>query len=176
MIGLALSGGGSRAIAFHLGCLRALNDLGILGDVGVISTISGGSVIGAYYAYSPQRSFCEFEDDVRRILRKGFHRALVREALAPWNAVAGLGSLFSAALYYAGLLGKTLPQRYPSRTDLFQLRETKVTERFTEHDLRAKCASDAESLEHARAMLAHADARTTELIYRRRPERVHPAR
>jgi len=30
------------------------------------------------------------------------------------------------------------------------LRETKVTERFTEHDLRAKCASDAGSLEHAR--------------------------
>ena len=29
-VGLALSGGGSRAIAFHLGCLRALNDLGIL--------------------------------------------------------------------------------------------------------------------------------------------------
>ena len=26
-IGLALSGGGSRAIAFHLGCMRALNDL-----------------------------------------------------------------------------------------------------------------------------------------------------
>jgi integrase len=56
------------------------------------------------------------------------------------------------------------------------LRETKVTERFTEHDLRAKCASDAESLEHARAMLAHADAKTTELIYHRRPERVRPAR
>ena len=54
--------------------------------------------------------------------------------------------------------------------------ETQVTEHFTEHDLRAKCASDAESLEHARAMLAHADARTTEAIYRRRPERVNPAR
>jgi integrase len=28
--------------------------------------------------------------------------------------------------------------------------ETKVTEHFTEHDLRAKCASDAATLEHAR--------------------------
>lgn len=28
--GLALSGGGSRAVAFHLGCMRALNDRGIL--------------------------------------------------------------------------------------------------------------------------------------------------
>jgi integrase len=56
------------------------------------------------------------------------------------------------------------------------LRETKVTERFTEHDLRAKCASDAESLEHARALLSHADARTIEAIYRRKPERVKPLR
>jgi hypothetical protein len=31
------------------------------------------------------------------------------------------------------------------------LAETKVEERFTEHDLRANCASDAGSLEHARA-------------------------
>ena len=29
-VGLALSGGGSRAIAFHLGCLRALHDLDLL--------------------------------------------------------------------------------------------------------------------------------------------------
>ena len=28
-IGLALSGGGARAMAFHLGCLRALKKLGI---------------------------------------------------------------------------------------------------------------------------------------------------
>ncbi|MFZ3224451.1 MAG: patatin-like phospholipase family protein, partial [Xanthobacteraceae bacterium] len=48
-IGLALSGGGSRAIAFHLGCLRALNELGLLARVNVLSTVSGGSVIGAYY-------------------------------------------------------------------------------------------------------------------------------
>ena len=39
-IGLALSGGGSRAIAFHLGCLRALHDYGLLDDVDVISAVS----------------------------------------------------------------------------------------------------------------------------------------
>jgi integrase len=61
-------------------------------------------------------------------------------------------------------------QRFMDRV----LAETKVAERFTEHDLRAKCASDAESLEHARALLSHADARTTQAIYRRKPERVKP--
>jgi integrase len=52
--------------------------------------------------------------------------------------------------------------------------ETEVRERFTEHDLRAKAASDASSLEHARALLSHADSRVTDRVYRRRPERVKP--
>lgn len=52
------------------------------------------------------------------------------------------------------------------------LAETKVQERFTEHDRRAKVGSDAASLERARALLQHADARTTARIYRRKPERV----
>ena len=50
--------------------------------------------------------------------------------------------------------------------------ETSITERFTEHDLRAKVGSDAESLEKARALLQHADIRTTQRVYRRKPERV----
>lgn len=66
----------------------------------------------------------------------------------------------------------SLWQRYMARV----LNETKVTERFHEHDLRAKCASDATTLEHARQLLAHADARTTDRIYRRAPERVKPLR
>lgn len=63
-------------------------------------------------------------------------------------------------------------QRFMDRV----LSETKVTERFTEHDLRAKCASDADSLEHARQLLAHADSRVTDRVYRRKPERVQPGR
>lgn len=59
-IGLALSGGGSRAIAFHLGCLRALRRLGLLDQVVVLSTVSGGSVIGAcFHAYHGE--FTSFE-------------------------------------------------------------------------------------------------------------------
>lgn len=54
--------------------------------------------------------------------------------------------------------------------------ETNIKERFTEHDLRAKCASDAESLEHARALLSHVDSEVTRRIYRRRPERVKPGK
>ena len=56
------------------------------------------------------------------------------------------------------------------------LAETKVEVRFTEHDLRAKCASDASTLEHAWALLAHADSRLTDRVYRRKPEIVQPLR
>ena len=47
VIGLALSGGGSRAAAFHLGCLRALHDRDLLRRVRVISVISGGRCGGS---------------------------------------------------------------------------------------------------------------------------------
>ena len=73
-IGLALSGGGSRAIAFHLGCLRALNRLGLLDRVAVLSTVSGGSVIGAYFQahfYTQGGDFAAFEAKIRELLSHG---------------------------------------------------------------------------------------------------------
>ena len=50
-LGLALSGGGFRATAFHLGTLKRLRELGLLQKVDVISTVSGGSIAGAYWVY-----------------------------------------------------------------------------------------------------------------------------
>ena len=40
--------GGAIAMAFHLGCLRVPHDLNLLGKVKVVSTVSGGSVIGGF--------------------------------------------------------------------------------------------------------------------------------
>jgi integrase len=56
------------------------------------------------------------------------------------------------------------------------LAETKITQRFTEHDLRGKVGSDAESLERARQLLGHADSKITERVYRRKPELIRPLR
>lgn len=53
------------------------------------------------------------------------------------------------------------------------LTETKIVVCFTEHNLRATCASDAKTLGHARALLAHADGRPTDRVYRRKPEMVN---
>lgn len=46
-VGVALSGGGYRAAAYHAGVLDALDRLGV--PVTNVSTVSGGSIIGAYY-------------------------------------------------------------------------------------------------------------------------------
>src|SRR3954466_10920261 len=47
---LCLSGGGFRAALFHLGALRRLHELGILSQVDVISSVSGGSIFAAHLA------------------------------------------------------------------------------------------------------------------------------
>lgn len=48
-----------------------------------------------------------------------------------------------------------------------------IQERFTEHDLRAKTASDTD-LKHASELLTHSDQKTTLKHYRRKAEKVRP--
>lgn len=106
-VGLALSGGGSRAVAFHLGCFRALYDLGLLDRLQVISSVSGGSVIAAMYAYS-SGSFSDFDDRVVAFLRRGLHRAILREALRP-NAIRK--AVQAQLLIGAARIGRVLLRR-----------------------------------------------------------------
>jgi NTE family protein len=49
-IGVALSGGGFRAAAFHLGVMRELHSRGILAKLDLISCVSGGSIAGGTLA------------------------------------------------------------------------------------------------------------------------------
>ncbi len=90
-IGLALSGGGSRAVAFHLGTLRALEDLNLLNEVDVISGVSGGSVMTGMVGYT-EAPFADVDRNVVQFLRRGlvapglvklFHPA--RAAPLVWN-------------------------------------------------------------------------------------------
>ena len=48
--GVAASGGGFRAMLFHVGAFTRLNELGILGVVKRISSVSGGSIATGYLA------------------------------------------------------------------------------------------------------------------------------
>tara|TARA_R110000787_G_scaffold105599_2_gene213062 strand:+ start:4011 stop:5198 length:1188 start_codon:yes stop_codon:yes gene_type:complete len=92
LIALALSGGGARAMAFHLGCLRALHDRGILEKVKVVSTVSGGSVIGAVWAYSDS-TFEAFEAQIISVLRHGLQWEIAREVFCSWHGVRIVATL-----------------------------------------------------------------------------------
>ena len=54
------------------------------------------------------------------------------------------------------------------------LAETTVTDRFQERDLRAKVASDSDTLVEASERLGHASTEITQRVYRRKPVRVKP--
>lgn len=58
-IGLCLSGGGSRAAAASMGALRGLRCLGLLDEIAVLSTVSGGGWAGVPFTYLP----AEISDD-----------------------------------------------------------------------------------------------------------------
>lgn len=125
-IGLALSGGGSRAMAFHLGCLRALNDLRLMDRVEVVSTVSGGSVIGALYAAN-RDPFPAFEARVRGHLARGFVRPAIRKVFTTTEGLRALycltllvptNLLLSAVSMAAGLLARVLP---PKKRRLWRL-------------------------------------------------------
>lgn len=62
-LGLALSGGGFRASFYHIGVLARMADLGLLRSVEVISTVSGGSIIGSLY-YLHVKKLLEEKRDV----------------------------------------------------------------------------------------------------------------
>jgi NTE family protein len=78
-IGLCLSGGGYRAMLFHLGVVWRLNELGILPTLARISSVSGGSITAGVLARAWKR--LEFDEG-------GVARAFEREVVAPLKALA----------------------------------------------------------------------------------------
>ena len=94
-IALCLSGGGFRAAAFHLGAVRRLNELGILSQVTVISSVSGGSILAAHMAERvpdwPEAGevLPDFEETIaaplRAILNQDFRTGPIVRRLLPWN-------------------------------------------------------------------------------------------
>lgn len=107
-------------------------------------------------------------------LRAAVTAALVARPIdiSPWLFCTSKGKCYLNEATGEAPGWSSMWQRFMARV----LTETAVTERFTEHDLRAKVASDADSLERARQLLAHADDKITQRVYRRKPERIKPVR
>ena len=96
-IGLSLSGGGSRAVAFHLGTLRALEDLNLLDEADVISGVSGGSLMTGIVGYS-QSDFREIDRRTVRFLRRGLVKAALWKLAHPRRFIAASWNFLLVAL------------------------------------------------------------------------------
>jgi predicted acylesterase/phospholipase RssA len=81
-IGLALSGGGFRAAAFHLGVLRGLRARGLLDQVEVVSGVSGGALLAAAWV-AHQGDLDAFTDRMRRALARDLKPRVLWAALRP---------------------------------------------------------------------------------------------
>ena len=111
-LGLALSGGGHRAAFFHIGVLARLAELGLLRPIQVISTVSGGSIVGALY-YLHVKNLLETKTDAE--ITDADYVELVREVEREYRQAASRnvrGSAWSNPL-------KNLQMALPtySRTD-----------------------------------------------------------
>ncbi len=92
VVGLAFSGGGTRAAAFSYGVLRALDDIVIdeqprrrtlVDDVRMISGASGGAVTAAYFGYRGKDGYQDFRE--RFLIQDA--EADLRTSLSPLNLV-----------------------------------------------------------------------------------------
>jgi predicted acylesterase/phospholipase RssA len=84
-IALSLSGGGFRAAAYSLGTLKGLYLLGLLDKVHMLSTASGGTITGAYYAMRRKRGveFAQIYQDFYQLLDQD---EILPQALARWES------------------------------------------------------------------------------------------
>ncbi len=102
-IGLCLSGGGYRAMLFHVGTLWRLVDSGALGSITRVSSVSGGSITAAVLALAWDRIHAEgmaaFQNDV----------------VAPLRALAGKTidkPAITIGIFLPGSIGEYLSEAY----------------------------------------------------------------
>ena len=125
--GLALSGGGSRAAAFHCGTLQALGEIlprnaeqTVADSVDIVSTVSGGSVFaGAWMAArADEISDHEFLRTMQRELARGFigrsiRPRLLKTVLPNYNRTNVIAETFNRIFFQGKTLGD-LPEANPT--------------------------------------------------------------
>jgi len=105
-------------------------------------------------------------------LRDAWHRALAARPvdISPWVFCNRRGQCYIQGGRPTGF--ESIWKRFIKRC--VEDPDCPLQEPFAERDLRAKAATDAESIERARELLQQADERTTKRWYRRRPDNIQP--
>jgi NTE family protein len=120
-IGLALSGGGFRAMLFHTGAVWRLNEMGLLPSISVISSVSGGSLLNGRLAVRWQN--LNFESGVATNYEAEVAEPVLRFATQHVDAWAiGLGLIpfvgagrITAWFYRRDLVGSTRLDQLPDQ-------------------------------------------------------------
>jgi NTE family protein len=117
---LCLSGGGYRAMVFHIGALWRLYDAGLLGVVKRISSVSGGSITAALLglkwsklSFDPARVQQDFVPEIVTPLRSLAGETIDAEAIILGLALPGRVSDRVAAAYEHHLFGAATLQDLP---------------------------------------------------------------
>ncbi len=118
LVAVTLSGGGARAAAFGFGVLTEMQNTvfewngrrtTLLDATDVVSGVSGGSIVAAYYAAHGIEGLPRFEHE---FLRQNFQNSLITQALRPGNLV----DLTSPWLGRTHLLARRLDELYAGKT------------------------------------------------------------
>jgi NTE family protein len=102
-MGLSLSGGGYRAMLFHLGALWRLNDAGMLPKLERISSVSGGSITAAVLA----RHWSELEFDGNDVAQT-FSAAVVDPIRRLASRTIDAGAILGGVLLPGSVAGKLI--------------------------------------------------------------------
>ena len=164
-VGLCLSGGGFRAMLFHVGTLRRLNETGWLAKLDIVSSVSGGSITAGVLGLAWQD--LKFDNGVavnleelveEPLLDFATHfidvRALLSAALIPGVIAKRVQRLYDKYLFHGATL-QSLPKK--DEGPLFVILATNLTNaglwRFSQrfmHDWRSEpIAYPALPLAHA---------------------------
>ena len=126
-IGICVSGGGYRAMLFHLGAFLRLFELGLLQKASRISSVSGGSITSAKLALEWHRlkTRQDFFDYVVQPIRHVADKTIDVPAIAAGLILPGRVSDYVALAYRALLLGRATLQDLPGRPE-FVINATNV--------------------------------------------------
>lgn len=146
-IALVLSGGGIRAMAFHLGVLRRMAELGLLERISHVSSVSGGSLIAGLVLLENDLAWPSSQEFLNQVLprlrfsltRRSLQWGALRQLIRPrnWRFIASRANLLAAAL--KNEWGATMPLGHlPTRPE-WSINGTNAENgrrfRFKRHDL-----------------------------------------
>jgi NTE family protein len=118
-IGIAVSGGGYRAMLFHLGAFLRLYELGLLQRASRISSVSGGSITSAKVALEWHRlkTRQDFFDHVVHPIRRVASTTIDLPAIAAGLVLPGRVADYVVLAYRSLLFGEATLQDLPGRPE-----------------------------------------------------------